>query len=130
MKSQTLAVRPTKLPTSLSNGTNGHAKRGIAKILAPTDFSPASEKALKYAVRFANEFGSEITLLHILEPVMPLTFEGLAIPSPAAQTESPETAKTLKALVASAHEEGIARVRAIFRRGMASHEIVEAAKEL
>jgi Universal stress protein family len=31
------------------------------KILAPTDFSPASEEGLKYALRFAREFGAEVT---------------------------------------------------------------------
>jgi universal stress protein A len=106
------------------------AEISIKKILAPTDFSPPSRKALHYALRFAEEFGSEVILLHVLEPVMPLTFEGLTMPSPAAEIESSDAAKSLKALVASARARGIAGVRAIFRRGFASHEIVEAAKDL
>lgn len=85
---------------------------------------------MHYALRFAKELGSEVTLLHILEPFVPLTFEGLTMPSPAAETESSEAEKSLKALVASVREPGIARVKPLFRRGIASHEIVEAAKEL
>ena len=52
------------------------------------------------------------------------------MPSPAAEIESSEAAKSLKALVASARAREIAGVRAIFRRGFTSHEIVEAAKDL
>jgi universal stress protein A len=102
----------------------------LKKILVPIDFSDPSKKAFKYALRFAKEFGSEITLVHIIEPVMPLMFEGLTMPSPAAETESSDAAKSLKALVASARKERIVAVRAMFRRGIASHEIVEVAKEL
>src|SRR5881628_1454300 len=40
----------------------------LKKILVPIDFSPPSKNALKYAVRFAEEFGGELTLLYVLEP--------------------------------------------------------------
>jgi universal stress protein A len=130
MKTQTLGTRPATLRTSVTKPATDRAEISIKKILVPTDFSPPSRKAFHYALRFAEDFGSEITFLHILEPVMPLTFEGLTMPSPAAEIESSEAAKSLKALVASARARGIAGVRAIFRRGFASHEIVEAAKDL
>lgn len=129
MKAQTLGKRPATLRTSVTKPATDRAEISIKKILAPTDFSPPSRKAFHYALRFAEDFGSEITLLHILEPVMPLTFEGLTMPSPA-DIESSKAAKSLKALVASARARGIAGVRTIFRRGFASHEIVEAAKDL
>ena len=35
----------------------------------PIDFSPASEKALAYAVPLAKLCGARLTLLHVLEPV-------------------------------------------------------------
>ena len=38
-------------------------------ILVPTDFSPQSEKALRYAVAFARQFNARLTLLHVLEPL-------------------------------------------------------------
>ncbi|MGB9475530.1 MAG: universal stress protein [Candidatus Udaeobacter sp.] len=34
------------------------------KVLVPVDFSDCSQKALQYAIGFANEFGAEIVLLH------------------------------------------------------------------
>jgi hypothetical protein len=78
MKAEIIPARPArKLRTRVNNASNGHAPIAIKKILAPTDFSPASEKGLKYALRFAREFGAEVTLLHVLEPIVPLTFEGL-----------------------------------------------------
>jgi nucleotide-binding universal stress UspA family protein len=47
-------------------------------ILAPTDFEPASEGALKAAISMAEAFGARLTLLHVweiqiypyMEPVM------------------------------------------------------------
>ncbi|HIG30966.1 MAG TPA: universal stress protein [Verrucomicrobiales bacterium] len=39
----------------------------LKKILVPTDFSERSQKALKYALQFAKQFKSEITLLHVVE---------------------------------------------------------------
>lgn len=41
----------------------------LKKILVPLDFSDTSEKALQYAVAFAKQFGSKITLLHVIEPL-------------------------------------------------------------
>lgn len=124
MKAEIIPVRPAReLQTCVSNR---HAPIAIKKILAPTDFSPASEKGLKYALRFAREFGAEVTLLHILEPIMPLTFEGLPMRLPIEETGSSDAARALKV---SARERGVATVRAMTRQGIASHEIADAAKE-
>ncbi|MBI1822581.1 MAG: universal stress protein [Nitrospirae bacterium] len=40
----------------------------IKKILVPTDFSPESERLLKYAVMTAKSFGARIHLFHAIEP--------------------------------------------------------------
>ena len=103
----------------------------VRKILAPIDLSPASEKALSYAVDLAGEFGSEITLLYILEP-MASTFEELlvTVPEPPNGNQLSKAEKILKALAARVRGRGIDKVKAAFRRGIASHEIVEAATEL
>ena len=130
MKTETLTAKTAKSRNVIVEATDKQTRIAIKKILAPTDFSTASKKALEYALRFAREFGSEITFLHILESVVPLTFEGITMPAPPAETESSEVEKSLKALVASVRGRGIASVRAMFRRGIASHEIVEVAKEL
>src|SRR5690242_17477582 len=42
----------------------------LKKILVPVDFSDFSKKALRYAKPFAELFGAEVILLHIIEPVV------------------------------------------------------------
>ena len=41
----------------------------IKTILVPIDFSKASKKALVYAVKMAEQFGSKIILVNVVEPV-------------------------------------------------------------
>jgi len=43
-------------------------KINIKRILCPTDFSPSSEYAMRYAVAIAERHGAVIELLHITEP--------------------------------------------------------------
>jgi nucleotide-binding universal stress UspA family protein len=42
----------------------------LARILVPVDFSDLGTKALRYAEGLASQFGSEITLLHVIEQVV------------------------------------------------------------
>lgn len=42
----------------------------LKRILVPVDFSEVSEKALKYAARFADQFGSKVMLLHVIQPMV------------------------------------------------------------
>lgn len=42
----------------------------ISKILVPVDFSEYSKKALDYAVQFAKQFNSELTLIYVIEPIV------------------------------------------------------------
>lgn len=42
----------------------------IRRILVPVDFSANSRESLRYACRFAEQFGAEICLLHVIEPMM------------------------------------------------------------
>lgn len=57
----------------------------LKKILVPTDFSEFSDKALNYAVAFAEQFGARLILLHVVEPavypenymMVPQTFDDL-----------------------------------------------------
>ena len=41
----------------------------IERILVPTDFSEHSLAALKYALELAREHGSEVVLVHVVEPL-------------------------------------------------------------
>jgi nucleotide-binding universal stress UspA family protein len=45
----------------------------IRHLLVPIDFSKLSEKALRYAVGIAGQFGAEITLMHVVEQVVTAT---------------------------------------------------------
>jgi universal stress protein A len=130
MKSQTLTTRPPKLRTSAAGRTNGNATLAIKKILAPTDFSPASQKALKYALRFAHDFNSQLTLLYVLEPATSPNFAGLPAAPAFSEEEMQNAQESLRALVNSVRAAGVAGARSTIRTGVATHEIVEAAKEL
>lgn len=102
----------------------------IKKILVPVDFSSLSKKAFKYALRLAQQFKTELTVLHVLEPAVPPTFEGLQMAPPFPKEDSSGAEKNLRTLVGSARTAGVPKVRSLFRRGLASHEIVETAKDL
>lgn len=45
-------------------------KMKLARILVPLDFSEQSLKALHYAVRFAEQFGAELILQNVVQPVV------------------------------------------------------------
>ncbi|MFO1096158.1 MAG: universal stress protein [Planctomycetaceae bacterium] len=64
----------------------------LAKILFPTDFSPATDGARAYAIDLARQFDAELHLLHVMEDLtaqVPEFGMGLAFPAfvadPAAQ---------------------------------------------
>jgi nucleotide-binding universal stress UspA family protein len=40
------------------------------RILVPIDFSEHAKKALKYAAAFGEQFGAEVLLLHVVEPIV------------------------------------------------------------
>jgi universal stress protein A len=102
----------------------------LKKILVPIDFSPPSKNAFKYAVRFAEEFGGELTLLYVLEPASMTGY--LPIPEATAFVEGDIVAagKHLRSLIASVRNQKIKQPHWKVRGGLPSHEIVEVAKEL
>lgn len=104
-------------------------KLALKRILVPSDFSPASDNAFKYALHFSAPFGAELHVIHVLEPVLFPEFAGLP-ETPAFSKEEVATAK--KKFRAWADSAGAVAVAAqlVFRNGFAVHEIVEAAKEL
>jgi nucleotide-binding universal stress UspA family protein len=117
MKSATTAANPTAEYEGIS----------VRKILVPTDFSPASKKALWYALRIAEVRNSEITLLHVLEPRDPAVLAG---PPAAAALSEQESEEALRGLADSAKAVSAVGANFICRTGVATHEIIEAAKDL
>jgi universal stress protein A len=124
---KTLKARPRK---SIAGATNGQRPIAITKILVPTDFSPASEKAFQYASRLAEEFDAQVTLLHVLELDTSSVFAGLAGASALAEEEVSSVETKLRALIDAASKTGAISAKSTIRTGFATHEIVEAAKEL
>lgn len=103
----------------------------LKEILVPLDFSPLSEKALRYAARLAEKFGAGLTLLHVIEPEIPPTFEGMMIAPPTVSDGADAwTEKQLNALAKSLAPERTGAATALVRRGLAAQEIVDVAKEL
>jgi universal stress protein A len=99
------------------------------KILVTSDFSPASDNAFKYALQFAQHFGAQLHVIHVLEPVWSPQFAGLP-EAPAFSEEELATAKkNLRAWADSAGAAGVA-AKLVLRNGFPAHEIVEAAKDL
>src|SRR4051812_47449131 len=119
MKTMLTPIRPTTSSFDLK------------RILMPVDFSPLSKKALQYAARFSREFGAELKVCHVLEPEVPAPMlDGYMIANIAmADDDTSQQKKQLRAFVHSGHAAGAEHVDGMIRRGIAAHEIVEAAKE-
>lgn len=45
--------------------------KSIKIILVPTDFSPASRQALRYACNVADAFGASLHIIHVLDLLLP-----------------------------------------------------------
>ncbi len=44
----------------------------LKKILVPVDFSERSKRAIQYALPLAEQFGAEVTLLHVVQAYLPV----------------------------------------------------------
>ena len=130
MKTQTIGTKPARLRTSVTKPTTDRAEIAIKRILAPTDFSPASKKALKYALRFARDYGSELTVLHVVEPATSSSFEEVPEAPAFSKAKMADAEGRLRTLVKSLPSASVPGVRPAIRMGLAAHEIVEVAKEL
>lgn len=102
----------------------------FTRILAATDFSPASVPAVAQAVKLAGATGAELILLHVYEPPGAASF-GSYIASPGLYDEIEHALqsgaeKGLAPLVAAARKQGV-RATARVVRGFPHSGIIEAA---
>ena len=51
------------------------------RILVPTDFSDYSDEALKQALELAKQYHSKVYLLHVANPVTPVSYTHLTLPT-------------------------------------------------
>ena len=130
MKSQTVRTTPARLRTSVRKPADHHTEVAIKRILAPIDFSPASKKALKYAFRFARDYGSELIVLHVVEPATSSSFDEVPDAPAFSRAKMADAEARLHKLVRSFPGAGLPAVRSAIRIGVGAHEIVELAKEL
>lgn len=103
----------------------------LNRILVPVDFSENSRRALEYGCAFAEQFGSELHLLHVLQDLVAMVPEpGLAFPPPGDYMEELRASaeKGLADLPDKAWAEGKSVVRAT-RQGPPFLEIVRYATD-
>ncbi len=83
----------------------------IQKILVPTDFSPHSDIALRYACEFASSFGAELHLLHVIEDLIS-EYDGIAsIPGDYRSQIRAEAERRIASLLSTGWDNGKAVVR-------------------
>jgi len=101
----------------------------VGRILCPIDLSGFSQSVLAYAAAFANLFGSEVTVLHVLATAVPPATLGT---DPAWLLQVPESrdsmASELDALLAPLSSTGVT-VRTQIAEGHTSAEIVRYAAD-
>jgi len=102
----------------------------LKKILVPIDFSPMSKKAFQYALRFAEQFGCEIVLLHVVEPVTAIAGTPLAFDIFAQPEEDTAAAKAELARLAISSRNQPNSFTSAVRTGHAPNEITKVAKDL
>jgi len=102
----------------------------LKKILVPTDFSETSKKAVQYALRFAEQFGCEISLLYVVEPPTPMIGAPIGVEPFTDKDELSMAEKDLAALALDSRTTGAHSVSSLVRVGHAPNEITKAAKDL
>src|ERR1051326_5480057 len=94
-------------------------------ILCPVDFSPASLRALDYAVELAQQYGSSLDLLNVIKPVL-LSFY-MDAEMVAAEIRK-QADQELRRVSTAVQTEGL-RSEALMRTGDIEDEILKTAKE-
>jgi len=100
----------------------------LKRILTATDFSQASEVALRYAAAFAKAFSAEVVLCHVLEKPdflssLPPVAEGYIPPNLAELQEKHARVQCEQVLAAA----GLSQARVLLLHGGPAHEITRAA---
>lgn len=107
----------------------------LRKILVPTDMSPPAEKAIRYAAQLAEQFGGELFVVHIIEPVYPYPLDGMtyfptSLPTDPNIARRPELEANLQQRAGKLQQEHRIKVKSEVRVGTAYDQIVRAARDL
>src|SRR5882724_1217544 len=104
----------------------------IRSILVPTDFSECGNYALSYAASLARTFGSSITCVHVIEPIVPTVgYSGMTEPLPIADISEQleDSAERELPKLAECDECAGLNVEEVMVHGDAAAEIVRVAEE-
>lgn len=105
----------------------------IERVLFTTDFSQYSEYALNFALEFAEKYGAELIILHVVSqptyPVSPEAFVPNYSPEKIAEQLEKEAGEKLDQIIAEKVKDRVA-CRKIVLTGTPYREIVATAKEL
>jgi universal stress protein A len=102
----------------------------IRRILVPVDFSEDAINALAYARDFADRFGAELIILHVVEPIYYATPADMYVTSPNLSLLLDEQRKAatqqLARLAANLQQKGV-RHRTVLKTGVPAQVIVDSA---
>jgi nucleotide-binding universal stress UspA family protein len=99
----------------------------LRHILVPVDFSESADKALRYAFKFAEQFGAKVTLLHVIQPtVYPTDFA--TPPTTVSALDEAVRARVEEKLASLASHTGV-NCGSVVRSGQPYYEIAAAARE-
>ncbi len=102
----------------------------IARILCPVDFSEPSEAALAHAEELARRFSAQLTVLHVVEPIIHPVAYGLPPVAPVNYEDlaRESAAKALAPIVARLEAAGV-QASPLVDAGAASQRICQVAGE-
>src|SRR5262245_19399613 len=123
--------RPGGLQRTGDKGQRSAVMIDLRRILVPTDFSKHSQHALTYAVSFAEKFGAEIYLLHVVQDFAILRPDAVTAGPPLVPAPGQLAGAVRDALARTIAENNLQhlRVHADVREGAPYHEIVTYARE-
>lgn len=103
----------------------------LRRLLIPTDFSKFSANALAYAAAFAEKFGAELHLLHVVQSYAMLVPDSLNVVPPVGPSVEELTVAVRAALDRAVQENNLERftVHREVREGSPFYEIIQYAKE-
>ena len=104
----------------------------LHRILVPTDFSKHSHNALTYAAAFAEKFGAELYLLHVVQDLALFIPEAVSVAPPAVPPIEQMTAAVREELARLVRENDLGRftVHTEVREGTPFYEIIQHARDV
>jgi nucleotide-binding universal stress UspA family protein len=104
----------------------------LHRILVPTDFSKHSHNALTYAAAFAEKFGAELYLLHVVQDLALFIPEAVSVAPPAVPPIEQMTAAVREELGRLVKDNDLGRftVHTEVREGTPFYEILQFAREV